>query len=328
MEYIKLGNTGTTVSRIALGAMSFGGPTELWPWALTESDSRPLIKQAIELGINFFDTADTYNEGHSEVVLGKALKDFGRREEQIITSKVYYPVNPRAGANEKGLSRKHIMTSIDKSLKRLGTDYIDLYQIHRWDDNTPIEETMEALDDIVRSGKARYIGASSMRSWQFAKAQYTADLNGWTRFISMQAQYSLIYREEEREMFPFCQDQKVAILPWSPLGAGMLTGSWTREGNHSDRARTDKYVHDFYDTENNFDIADRVKQLAAQRGIPAAQLALAWVLSKPGITAPIIGATESGHIEDAVAALSVQLSTEEIQFLEEIYEIHPVLINQ
>lgn len=328
MEYIKLGNTGLTVSRITLGTMSYGGPTQLWPWALNENDSRPFIKKALELGINFFDSADTYNEGHSEEVLGRALKDFGRREEQIIASKVYYPVNPKAGPNEKGLSRKHIMTSIDKSLKRLGTDYIDLYQIHRYDSYTPIEETMEALHDIVKAGKARYIGASSMLAWQFAKAQYTAELNGWTKFVSMQPQYNLVYREEEREVIPFCLDQKVAILPWSPLAAGLLAGSWTREGKYTERAKSDPNIDSFYDKDNDFDIAERVILLADKKGISAAQVALAWVLSKPGITSLVIGATEFTHLDDAVASLSVKLSEEEVNFLEEIYELHPVKINQ
>lgn len=323
MEYTRFGNTGMTVSRLCLGTMTYGTPTERWPWALNEEQSRPFIKKALELGINFFDTADIYSLGVSEEVVGRALKDFARRDEIVLATKVFNPMGP--GPNDKGLSRKHIMSAIDASLKRLGTDYVDLYQIHRWDYNTPIEETMEALHDIVKAGKARYIGASSMYSWQFAKALYTADLHGWTRFVSMQPHYNLVYREEEREMLPFCQDQKIAVIPWSPLARGLLTGKRTRERNETERAKTDNFGKSLYSSDSDFDIVDRANEVAEQRGLPAAQVALAWILSKPAVTAPIVGASKPGHLEDAVAALSVTLSEEETGRLEELYKPHPVL---
>lgn len=317
MEYVRFGNTGMTVSKLCLGCMTYGKPTDRWPWALDEDASRPFFKKALDLGFNFFDTADVYANGASEEVTGRALRDFTTRDEIVLATKVFNPMGP--GPNDKGLSRKHIMSAIDASLKRLGTDYVDLYQIHRWDANTPIEETMEALHDVVKAGKARYIGASSMASWQFAKAQYTADLHGWTRFVSMQPQYNLVYREEEREMLPFCEDQKIAVIPWSPLARGLLTGKRTKERNETKRAETDAFGKSLY-TDEDFAIADRVTQLAEARGVPASQIALAWMLAKPVITAPIIGASKPGHLEDAVGALSVKLSDEEIRPLEELYK--------
>jgi len=323
MEYVRFGNTGMKVSRLCLGAMTYGKPNEQWKWALTEEQSRPFIKQALELGINFFDTANMYSAGASEEVLGAALKDFARREDVVIATKVFHPMSQ--APNDRGLSRKHIMSSIDASLKRLKTDYVDLYQIHRWDYSTPIEETLEALHDIVKAGKARYIGASSMYSWQFAKAIFTADLHGWTRFVSMQPHYNLIYREEEREMLPFCLDQKIAVIPWSPLARGLLTGKRTKERNETLRARTDEFGKSLYKSDMDFDIVNRLTEVATQKGLPNAQVALAWMLSKPVITAPIIGASKPGHLEDAVAALSVKLTREEISQLEELYQPHPVL---
>ena len=323
MEYIRFGNTGMKVSRICLGTMTYGKPTDRWPWALNEEQSRPFIHKALELGINFFDTADIYSYGVSEEVLGRALKDFARRDEVVLATKVFNPMG--TGPNDKGLSRKHIFSAIDASLQRLETDYVDLYQIHRWDYETPIEETMEALHDVVKSGKARYIGASSMHSWQFAQAQYIADQHGWTRFVSMQPHYNLIYREEEREMIPFCIDQKIAIIPWSPLARGMLTGKRTKERNETERAKTDQFGKSLYGHDADFDIVNRLTEVATSKGLPNAQVALAWVLSKPAITAPIIGASKPGHLEDAVAALSVKLSPEEITKLEELYQPHPVL---
>jgi aryl-alcohol dehydrogenase-like predicted oxidoreductase len=323
MDYVRFGNTGMTVSRLCLGTMTYGKPTERWPWALDEQQSRPFIQKALELGINFFDTADVYSAGASEEVVGKALRDFAKRDEVVLATKVFNPMGP--GQNDKGLSRKHIMSAIDASLKRLGTDYVDLYQIHRWDYNTPIEETMEALHDVVKAGKARYIGASSMYSWQFAKALYVADLHGWTRFVSMQPHYNLIYREEEREMIPLCQDQKIAVIPWSPLARGLLTGKRSKDRNETERSKTDAFGKSLYSQDKDFDIVNRLSDLADQKGLPNAQVALAWMLSKSAITAPIIGASKPGHLEDAVAALSVQLSDEETRQLEELYQPHPVL---
>ena len=311
------------VSRICLGTMTYGKPTDRWPWALNEEQSRPFIKKALELGINFFDTADIYSYGTSEEVVGKALKDFASRDEVVLATKVFNPMGP--GPNDKGLSRKHIMSAIDASLKRLNTDYVDLYQIHRWDYNTPISETMEALHDVVKAGKARYIGASSMYSWQFAKAQYTADLNGWTRFVSMQPHYNLLYREEEREMIPYCIDEKVAIIPWSPLARGLLTGKRGKDRIETERAKTDAFGKSLYAADGDFNIVNKVNEIAKEKNIPAAQVALAWVLSKPYITAPIIGASKPGHLEDAVAAMQVEFSREDIGRLEELYQPHPVL---
>ena len=325
MDYVKFGNTGMMVSPLCLGTMSYGGPTKQFPWALTDEESRPFIKTALESGINFFDTANVYNEGGSEKVLGKALRDFAKRDDYVLATKVFNPADGIGGPNKQGLSRKHIMSAIDDSLTRLGTDYVDLYQIHRWDENTPIEETMEALHDVVKAGKARYIGASSMYSWQFAKAQYTAELNGWTKFVSMQPHYNLIYREEEREMVPLCVDQKVAIIPWSPLAAGLLGRNDPKDKYETKRARTDNFSGGYYNSPSDFEVIARLQQVAKEKEIPAAQLALAWMMSKPEITAPIVGATKPGHIEDAVAALSVKVSASEIKQLEELYQPHRMI---
>src|SRR6202789_2887292 len=323
MEYIRFGSTGMTVSRLCLGTMTYGTPTDRWPWALNEEQSRPFIQKALELGFNFFDTADVYTAGASEEVVGRALRDFAHRDEYVLATKVFNAMGP--GPNDKGLSRKHIMSAIDASLRRLGMDYVDLYQIHRWDYDTPIEETMEALHDVVKAGKARYIGASSMYSWQFAQAQFTADLHGWTRFVSMQPHYNLIYREEEREMLPFCADQKIAVIPWSPLARGLLTAKRSKDRNETDRAKTDEFGKKLYGADSDFEIVNKVSDIAWNRGIPNAQVALAWMLGKPVVTAPIIGASKPGHLEDAVGALSVKLSDDEIKALEGLYQPHPVL---
>ena len=323
MEFTRLGRTGLQVSKICLGTMTYGEPTERWQWALNEEQSRPFIQKALELGINFFDTADVYSNGKSEEVVGRALRDFAKRDEVVLATKVFNPMGP--GPNDKGLSRKHIMSAIDASLQRLGTDYVDLYQIHRWDPTTPIEETLEALHDVVKAGKARYIGASSMYSWQFAQALYLADLHGWTRFVSMQPHYNLVYREEEREMLPLCQDQGIGVIPWSPLARGLLTGGRSKARNETKRAETDGFGKTLYGRDDDFAVADRVQEIATERGIPAAQVALAWMLSKPVITAPIVGASKPGHLEDAVAAVGVKLTAEEIKRLEEPYREHPVL---
>jgi aryl-alcohol dehydrogenase-like predicted oxidoreductase len=324
MEYVRLGNTGMKVSRICLGCMSYGQPsTGGQHWELTEEQSRPYIQRALELGINFFDIADVYIDGMSETVIGRALRDFAvSREDVVIATKVYFPMGP--GPNDRGLSRKHILSSIDASLKRLGTDYVDLYQIHRWDYETPIEETMEALNDVVRAGKARYIGASAMHAWQFTKSLYTADLHGWTRFVSMQNHYNLLYREDEREMLPLCQDQKIAVIPFSPLARGWLARKPSNERNETLRAQNDILIEQRYAREDNFTIIQRVAELAEAHGVPMAQIALAWMLSKPIVTSPIIGATKPHHLEDAVAALSIQLTPDEITRLEELYLPHPV----
>jgi aryl-alcohol dehydrogenase-like predicted oxidoreductase len=323
MEYIRLGSTGLKVSRVCLGCMSYGQPGEHNPWVLDEEQSRPYIQRALEAGINFFDTADVYSNGMSETVLGNALRDFASRDEVVIATKVRFPMGK--GPNDYGLSRKHIMSAIDASLKRLGTDYVDLYQIHRWDYETPIEETMEALHDIVRAGKARYIGASAMFAWQFAKAQYTADLHGWTRFVSMQNHYNLIYREDERELLPFCQDQGVGVIPFSPLARGVLARKPTEAQNETLRYQTDPLAKSRYAQEDNLTTVARVSEVAVARGIPMAQVALAWMYTKPNIASPIIGATKPHHLEDALAALSVQLTADEIERLEEPYRPHPVI---
>jgi aryl-alcohol dehydrogenase-like predicted oxidoreductase len=323
MEYVRFGSTGLKVSRICLGCMSYGGPSERWPWALDEEHSRPFIQRALESGINFFDTANVYSNGGSEKVIGKALRDFAPRDEVVIATKVYFEMGP--GPNDRGLSRKHILSSIDASLKRLGTDYVDLYQIHRWDYETSIEETLEALHDVVRAGKARYIGASSMYAWQFAKALYTSDLHGWARFVSMQPHYNLMYREEEREMLPLCQDQNIAVIPYSPLARGLLTRKPSKERNETLRAQTDALGKTRYTGEDDVAIVQRVSELAEARGLPMSQIALAWMLSKPVVTAPIIGATKPHHLDDAVAALSVQLTPDEFCHLEEAYQPHPIL---
>ncbi len=322
MEYVRFGATGMQVSRICLGTMSYGGPNERWPWALDEETSRPFIKRALELGINFFDTANVYSNGRSEEIVGKALRDFVSRDEVVLATKVFFEMG--AGPNQGGLSRKHILSSIDASLKRLGTDYVDLYQIHRWDYNTPIEETLEALHDVVRAGKARYIGASAMYAWQFAKALYTADLHGWTRFVSMQPHYNLIYREEEREMLPLCFDQRIAVIPYSPVAKGLLTRKPSKDQTETLRAQTDAIQRRLYNAED-LAIAQRVSDVAEARGLPMAQIALAWLLAKPVVTAPIIGATKPHHLDDAVAAVAVQLSPDDIRQLEEVYQPHPVL---
>lgn len=321
MEYIRLGSTGLKVSRVCLGCMSYGLPGKGNEWVLDEEQSRPYIKRALEVGINFFDTANVYSNGMSEVVTGNALRDFAKRDEVVLATKVRFPMGK--GPNDYGLSRKHIMDSIDASLKRLGTDYIDLYQIHRWDYETPIEETMEALHDIVKAGKARYIGASAMFAWQFAKAQYTADLHGWTRFVSMQNHYNLIYREEEREMIPFCQDQGVGVIPFSPLARGVLARKTTQE--ETIRYQSDSLAKSRYGQEDNLTTIERVSEVAEARGIPMAQVALAWMYSKPFVNSPIIGATKPHHLEDAIAAVSVHLTEDEIKRLEEPYLPHPVI---
>jgi len=323
MQYIRLGSTGLKVSRVCLGCMSYGLPNESDPWILNEEQSRPYIKRALEAGINFFDTANVYSSGMSETVLGNALRDFAVRDEVVVATKVRFPMGKEP--NDYGLSRKHIMSSIDASLKRLGTDYVDLYQIHRWDHETPIEETMEALHDIVRAGKARYIGASAMFAWQFAKAQYTADLHGWTRFISMQNHYNLIYREDERELLPLCQDQGIGVIPFSPLARGVLARKPTKEQEETLRYQTDSLAKSRYTQEDNLTTVERVSEVAEARGIPMAQVALAWMYSKPIVNSPIIGATKPHHLEDALAALSVQLAADEITRLEEPYRPHPVI---
>ncbi len=326
MDYIDLGKSGIKVSRLCLGTMSYGSK-EWRPWVLTEEEGRPFIKRAIELGINFFDTADMYSLGKSEEILGKAIKDFTKRGDVVIATKVFHRMGP--GPNDQGLSRKHIMDAIDNSLRRLGTDYVDLYQIHRWDYNTPIEETMKALHDVVKSGKARYIGASSMFGYQFAKALHVADMNGWTRFISMQNHYNLIYREEEREMIPLCREEGIGIVPWSPLARGFLTGSRKRGSQDATtREQHDQYAKDLYYQEADYKIADRVVELAKKKNVKPAQIALAWLLHQPGLTAPIVGATKMEHLEDAVGALEVKLSEDERRFLEELYVPHKVLGHQ
>jgi 1-deoxyxylulose-5-phosphate synthase len=319
MEYVNLGGTGLRVSRLCLGMMSFG-EHESREWALDESAAEPIARRAVEGGIIFFDTADVYNGGQSEIVTGRVLRKlFGMREEYVVATKVHGRTMP--GENGRGLSRKHVLASIDASLQRLELDYVDLYQIHRWDYVTPIEETMEALHDVVRAGKARYIGASSMYAWQFAKAQHVAP----TRFVSMQNHYNLIYREEEREMIPQCLDLGVGVLPWSPLARGLLAGSRTFAGERlTPRARTDPFLDSLYRPELDFPVIDRVAEVASERDVSSAQVALAWLLHKPGVTAPIVGATKLGHVEDALAAESLSLSDDEIARLEEPYVPHPV----
>lgn len=322
MIYRKLGPTGIEVSALALGCMTYGAPEQgNHPWTLPEEQSRPLIRQAVELGINFFDTANVYSLGSSEEIVGHALKEFARRDEIVVATKVHGRMRP--GPNGAGLSRKAIFTEIDNSLRRLGMDHVDLYQIHRWDPSTPIEETMEALHDVVKAGKALHIGASSMFAWQFAKAQHVAERHGWTRFVTMQNHLNLLYREEEREMLPLCADQGVGILPWSPLARGRLTRAWSEE---TERTRTDAFGRKLYSQTMDADraVVERVGEVAAARGVPRAQVALAWLLQKPGVTAPIIGASKPGHLEDAVAALCLTLTAEEMARLEEPYVPHPV----
>ena len=320
MKYLKLGNTDLNVSRICLGCMTYGEPDRgNHAWTLPEESSRPLLKQALDAGINFFDTANSYSDGSSEEIVGRALRDYARRDEVVIATKVYFPMSNL----ESGLSRAKIMQSIDDSLQRLGTDYVDLLQIHRWDYETPLEETLEALHEVVKAGKARYIGASSMYAWQFAKALYTADLHGWTRFVSMQDQYNLIQREEEREMLPLCAAEGIAVLPWSPLARGRLTRPW---GETTARLVSDQVGKNLYDETEGIDaiIAERVASIAQERGVSRAQIALAWLLSKPVVSAPIIGASRHEHLEDAVAAVDLELTQEEIAELETAYVPHHV----
>ncbi|MEZ7002606.1 aldo/keto reductase [Streptomyces sp. AD55] len=319
MEYVKLGSTGLDVSRICLGCMTYGVPGRgTHEWTLDEDASRPLIRQALEAGVTFFDTANVYSDGTSEEIVGRALRDFARRDEIVLATKVHGRMRP--GPNGAGLSRKAIMTEIDHSLRRLGTDHVDLYQIHRYDPHTPVEETMEALHDVVKAGKARYIGASSMYAWQFSKAQYTAERHGWTRFVSMQNHYNLIYREEEREMLPLCADQGVGVLPWSPLARGRLTRDWDTA---TARSAADAFGGTLYQ-EGDRAVVETVGRVAARRGVPRAQVALAWLLHRDGVTAPIVGASRPGHLEDAVAAVGLALDAEEIEELERPYRPHPV----
>jgi aryl-alcohol dehydrogenase-like predicted oxidoreductase len=321
MKYTRLGKTGLEVSRICFGCMSFGVPDDKRPWILQDDEARPLFRKALESGINFFDTANIYADGTSEELTGRMLKEMARRDEIVLATKVYNRMH--AGPNGMGLGRKAIMSEIDNSLRRLGTDYVDLYQIHRWDYETPIEETLEALHDVVKAGKARFIGASSMFAWQFAKALFTADLNHWTRFVSMQSEISLVMREEEREMIRLCRDQGIGLIPWSPLGGGKLTRPW---GETTKRSQTDRFNKTMYDvTEGGSrEVVAAVESLAKARGVPMAQIAMAWLLHKDGITSPIIGATKVKHIEDAVAAVDLRLSPEEIAQLEAPYQSRPV----
>ena len=323
MRYMNLGSTGLRVSRICLGMMGYGQDVDR-PWALDEDGAEPIIRAAIEGGVTFFDTANIYNKGTSEELTGRLLPKFLTRDEVVVASKVFMPMTP--GENGGGLSRKHILSAIDASLSRLDMEYVDLYQIHRWDPRTPIEETMEALHDVVRAGKARYIGASSMYAWQFAKAQHVADLHHWTRFVSMQPHYNLIYREEEREMIPQCIDQGVGIIPWSPLARGVLAGNRTRSGETTTaRSAADPFTEQLYGQPTDFDVVDRVAGVAAARNVPPAQVALAWLLQRPGITAPIVGATKLAHLTDALAAEALELDPAEIAAVEEPYVPHPVI---
>jgi 1-deoxyxylulose-5-phosphate synthase len=323
MKYINLGSTGVKVSELCLGCMTFGVPERgEHPWTLPEEQSRPLIRQAVEAGINFFDTANTYSDGTSEEIVGRALKDFTRRDDVVIATKVFFPVHK--GPNGRGLSRKAIFTAIDASLQRLGTEYVDLYQIHRWDYSTPIEETLEALNDVVRSGKARYLGASSMFAWQFSKALFLARQRGWTPFISMQNHYNLLYREEEREMMPLCTAEGIAVMPWSPLARGRLTRPWDTE---TARTRTDEYGNKLYESTVEADrrVVEQVAAIAAARGVTSAQVALAWVAQKPFVTAPIVGASKPQHLSDALAALTLHLEAAEIARLEAPYVPHTIV---
>jgi aryl-alcohol dehydrogenase-like predicted oxidoreductase len=322
MEYVNLGRSGLKVSRICLGTMTYGTPD--WrEWVLPEAESRPFIQRSLELGINFFDTANMYSLGISEEVVGRALRDFARRDEVVIATKVYFPMGDRP--NQRGLSRKHVLDAVDASLRRLGTDYIDLYQIHRWDDETPAEEILETLHSLVQAGKVRYLGASSMYAWQFARALYLADRYGWTRFVSMQPHYNLIYREEEREMLPLCLHEGVGVIPWSPLARGKLARPWG-SASVTKRAQTDTMAAQFYArmTDNDNAIIDRVQVVAQRHGLPMARVALAWLLQHPAITAPIVGASKMAHLEEAVAALAVTLTPEDIAYLEEPYQPHPM----
>ncbi len=324
MDYVRLGSTGLKVSRLCLGAMTYG--SSKWrEWVLDEDETRPFIRRALELGINFFDTADMYSAGASEEVLGRALRDFApSRDRVVVATKVYNPMGD--GPNQRGLSRKHIHHAIDESLKRLGMDYVDLYQIHRFDYDTPVEETLEALDDVVKSGKALYTGASSMFAWQFAKMLYTADSMGIQRFVTMQNHYNHVYSEEEREMLPLCREEGIGVIPWSPLARGFVMGNRrSKDSSATVRARTDEYGHGLYYQKADFDVVDRITEVAHNRGVSNAQIALAWVLQQPGITAPIIGASKPGHLEDAVAALEIKLEDSELKALAEPYQPHRIL---
>ena len=327
MEYARLGSTGMKVSRICLGCMGFGDASRwIHKWVLNEEESRPVIKKALELGINFFDTANVYSLGASEEILGRALRDFARRDEVVIATKVHGKMFE--GPNGSGLSRKSILSEIDQSLKRLGTDYVDLYQIHRWDYETPIEETMEALNDVVRSGRARYIGASAMWAWQFQRALHVSDMHGWSRFVSMQDHLNLVYREEEREMLPLCRAEKIGVIPYSPLASGRLTRDWSSENTL--RSETDQVQKMKYDSSSEMDrqVVKRVAELAQKHGVPRARIALAWLLQKEPVTAPIVGATKTAHLEEAVGALSITLAPEEVTSLEEPYVPHRIVGHQ
>jgi aryl-alcohol dehydrogenase (NADP+) len=324
MEYTRLGTTGLKVSRLCLGCMTYG--SKQWrEWLLEEEESRPFIQRALEAGINFFDTADIYSLGASEEILGRALQDFGPgRDKVVIATKLFNPMND--DPNGRGLSRKHIMHAIDNSLRRLRTDYVDLYQIHRFDPETPIEETLDALDEVVRMGKALYIGASSMWAWQFAKMLYKSHENGFAKFVTMQNHYNLIYREEEREMIPLCLEEGIGLLPWSPLARGFLAGNRSRQDfGETIRAKTDEYAQKLYYQDSDFTVVERVGEVAKRRGVSNAQVALAWILSKPGVTAPIVGASKMSHLDDALAALDLKLDAEEVRQLEEPYTPHGVL---
>jgi len=321
VDYIKLGNTGLDISPLALGCMTYGAPDRgPHPWTLPEDESRPLIRQAVDAGINFFDTANVYSNGSSEEIVGRALADFTRRDETVIATKVHGAMRP--APNGRGLSRKAVFAELDASLTRLGTDYVDLYQIHRWDAGTPIEETLEALHDVVKAGKVRYIGASSMAAWQFSKALYLQQINGWTRFVTMQDHYNLVYREEEREMFPLCADQKIGVLPWSPLARGKLTRDWDEKTNRSEKDEFGKTLYSSEESDRR--VADAVRVIAERRGVPRAQVALAWVRSNTVVSAPIVGASKPGHLSDAIASLELTLTPEERADLESPYIPHTV----
>ena len=322
MQYVNLGKTGLKVSRLCLGMMTYG--SKKWrEWVLEENEAKPFVKRALDAGINFFDTADVYSIGESERITGNLLKDI-KRENIVVATKVYQQMS--GDPNDRGLSRKHIMDSIDNSLKRLQMDYVDLYQIHRWDYNTPIEETMEALNDVVRAGKARYIGASSMFAWQFAKALYVSEMNGWSKFISMQNHYNLVYREEEREMIPLCKDQGIGLIPWSPMARGFFAGNRKRGGGgETSRAQTDPFANELYFRESDFVIADRAAEVAKEHHVTASQIALAWLLNKPHIAAPIIGSSKIEHLDQAIAAAEIKLTEDEIKRLETSYQPHPIL---
>ena len=326
MDYTRLGSSGLKVSPVCLGMMSYGDKSRR-AWFLSEEEAEPVVRRAVELGVNFFDTADMYSNGLTEEITGRLLSRlFPHRDDYVLATKVYFPMGD--GPNDRGLSRKHVLAAIDGSLRRLGTDYVDLYQTHRWDNETPIEETLAALDDLVRAGKVRYLGVSTMPAWQLSKVQYTAQLGGFTKFLSMQNYYNLLYREEEREMIPLCLDQGMGVIPWSPLARGMLAGTRHRDGSRdTTRGGNDAFADELYSDED-FDVVDVVRAVAADRGLPPAQVSLAWLLSKPAVTAPIVGATKLGHIEDAVAATEVTLSAEEIARLEAPYRPHEVMPKQ